>query len=121
MYIIPIILLLALVYTIYNKIKYTKLRNNSKKIKATIFEYRKEKGPFRNDFTLLNYPYVKIDLDNNEYIIQKLSYADNYSSPFMIGEQVYVFWYEDKLLYWNAYDRGIYKYFPKKLLSWNED
>lgn len=115
LYSVLLIFIIILLFTIYNKVSYIKIRTNSKKVRATVIEYRKEKSPSRNDYTLLNYPYVKIDLDTGEYIIQKLRYADNYSFPFIIGQQIHVFWDGDKLLYWNAYDRGIYKYLPEKL------
>ena len=67
----------------------------------------------RNDYTLLNYPYVRVDLKEGGYVVRKLSYANNYSEPFEIGEQISVFWNDDYLLYWNTYDRGFYKYFPE--------
>ncbi|WP_348739208.1 hypothetical protein [Tenacibaculum sp. 190524A02b] len=91
------------------------MRNNSKKIYAEVVEYRKEKGSMRNDYTLLNYPYVKIETEKGEYIVVKLRFADNSSKPFKIGEKIVVFWYMDDLLYWNAYDNGLYKYLPE---SW---
>jgi hypothetical protein len=32
----------------------------------------------------------------------------------VIGEKIYVFWYEDDLMYWYGLDRGFYKYLPEK-------
>lgn len=112
---IIIILIIFILFLINSKIEHIKLRNNSKKISAEVVEYRKEKGPFRNDYTLLNYPYVKIELDDGEYTIRKLRYASNANKPFKIGEKIFVFWNISDLLYWNAYDRGLYKYLPE---SW---
>jgi len=66
----------------------------------------------RNDYTLLNYPYVEIEINEDESIIVKLRYANSYGKPFEIGEEVFVFWNNGELLYWNAYDKGIYKYLP---------
>ena len=111
------IVLLILVILIFSnsKIKYIKLRNESKKINAEVVEYRKEKTSMRNDYTLLNYPYVKLELDNEEYIIIKLKYANSATKPFKIGEKISVFWYNNDLLFWHAYDKGLYKYLPS---SW---
>ena len=105
-----------LIYMIHTKIQFVKLRSSALKIKAEVVEYRQEKGPMRNDYTKLNYPYVKIDLENGDYTIRRLRYADNISKPFKIGEVIYVFWYNNDLLYWNTYDRGWKKYLPEK---WN--
>ena len=110
---IPFVLIIVFLFITNSKINYLKLRNNSKKINAKVVEYRKEKGPMRNDYTLLNYPYVRIDLEDGSYILQKLSYADNYSQPFQIGEEIPVFWNNEHLLYWNTYDKGFFKYFPE--------
>ena len=104
------------VYLTYTKIEFLNLRTGCKKISAEVVEYRKEKGPMRNDYTELDYPYVKIDLENEEYIIRKLKYANSMNKPFDIGQKVDVFWYGSDLLYWNAYDNGINKYLPNK---WN--
>ena len=108
-------LVIILVYLIYSKISFIKIRNGSKKISAVIAEYRKEKGPMRNDYTLLNYPYVRIEVNYQDFILAKLNYADNWRHNFHIGEKIDVFWNEDKLLYWSAYDNGIYKYLPNKI------
>ena len=102
-------------YLTYTKIEFIKIRTDSKKISAEVIEYRREKGPMRNDYTKLDYPYVKI-LDNNEYTIKKLKYATSGNRPFEIGQKIDVFWYGNDLLYWNAYDNGINKYLPNK---WN--
>lgn len=100
----------------HTKIEFINIRTGSKKISAEVVEYNKEKGAMRNDYTELDYPYVKIDLENEEYIIRKLKYANNWKKPFEIGQKIDVFWYENDLLYWNAYDNGINKYLPNK---WN--
>ena len=105
-----------LIYLTHTKIQFIKLRSNSLKIEAEVVEYRREKGSMRNDYTQLNYPYVKIDLENGDYTIRKVRYADNSSKPFKLGEIIYVFWNDNDLLYWNTFDRGWKKYLPKK---WN--
>ncbi|EZH75885.1 hypothetical protein ATO12_03585 [Aquimarina atlantica] len=111
-----IVIIGILIYMIYTKTQFIKLRSNALKIEAEIVKYIREKGPMRNDYTLLNYPYVKIHLENEDYVIRKLRYADSSSKPFKIGEIIYVFWNNNDLLYWNTYDRGWKKYLPEK---WN--
>lgn len=105
----------VLIYLIYIKITFLKNRNQSKKITAKVIEYRTEKSPMRNDYTMLSYPYVKIG-DDQDTILRKLRYANNFNKPFKIGEQIDVFWDGNDLMYWYAYDFGLYKYLPK---SWN--
>lgn len=103
-------------YLTHTKIEFLKIREGSIKITAEVVEYRKERGPMRNDYTKLNYPYVKIDLEKDDYIISKLRYADNVGKSFKIGQKIDVFWYGSDLLYWDAYDNGFNKYLPHK---WN--
>ena len=108
------IIIIILFFT-NSKIEHIKLRNKSKKINAEVIEYRREKGAMRNDYTLLNYPYVRIETEKNEHILVKLRFANNSSKPFKIGKKIFVFWNTSDLLYWNAYDKGLYKYLPE---SW---
>ena len=110
-----LVLIAILFFMTYHKIEFMKIRSTSKKISAVVIEYKKEKGPMRNDYTPLNYPYVKLDSDNNNLIV-KLRYANNLFEPFDIDEKIAVFWHEDDLLYWDAYNRGLNKYLPEK---WN--
>ena len=116
--IILMAILVVLVYMTNEKILFTKDRANAKKIIAEVVEYRKEKVPIRNDYTLLNYPYVRIDLENEEYVLRKLRYADS-SFPFKVGEKINVFWLANDLLYWDAYNHGFNKYLPEKWDFWN--
>ncbi len=113
---IIVIIIGIFTYLTYTKIEFVNLRNRSKKIVAKVVEYRKEKGPIRNDYTYLEYPYVKIDLEDADYTIRRLKYAKSGKKPFKIGQEVDVFWYGSNLLYWHAYDNGIHKYIPSK---WN--
>lgn len=112
--IIVLILSLAFVYLTNTKIEHLEIRSKAKKISAEVVEYRKERVQMRNDYTELNYPYVKIDLDNGECTIKKLRYANSWNQPIEIGQQVDVFWYGGELLLWNAYDSGFYKLLPVK-------
>jgi hypothetical protein len=86
----------------------SKVEKKSKKISAKVVEYRKERAPRRNYYILLNYPYVKINLENGEYIICKLRYANNLTKSFKIREKVDVFWTINDLLYWDAFNKRIY-------------
>ena len=112
---ILILLIVLLSYLTKIKIEYCKLRNHSKKIEVEVVEYRKENGGMKNEQKSLNYPYVRIKTEKNEYSIVKLQFANNFKKPFKIGEKIFVFLYLGDLLYWNAYDNGIYKYLPE---SW---
>jgi hypothetical protein len=98
-----------------SKMHFLNLREGSEKIKAEVVEYRKEKVPVHNDYTTLNYPYVKILSDGpDQGKVRRLRYATNWSKPFKIGQTIYVFWNSGELLYWNAMENGIEKYLPAK-------
>ena len=114
--IIPVVLIMSiiLVFLSKSKIDFIKARNSSEKILAEVVEYRKEKVSMRNDYTKIEYPYVKIDLESDEYILRKLRYASNAKRYFKKGEQVHVFWKGNDLLYWHTCDEGLQKYLPEK-------
>jgi len=115
---IGVILLLicvgVLVFLTQSKIDFIKNRAGCEKIVAEVMEYRKEKSPMRNDYTMLEYSYVKINSGSDGYILRKLRYAHNWGRSFKIGEFVDVFWLGGDLLYWNAFNNGVYKYLPEK-------
>ena len=115
---IPILLVVILV-SINNKVKYTVLRNNSIKVSARVVEYRLEKVPIRNDFTRIDYPFVVL-LPDRDRLIRKLKYTNSWSKPFEIGEEINVFLYENDLLYWNAYENGLYKFLPNTWDFWSK-
>ena len=98
-----------------NKNRVLQIKKSFKKIEVEVVEYRKENGGMKNEQKSLNYPYVRIKTEKNEYSIVKLQFANNFKKPFKIGEKIFVFLYLGDLLYWNAYDNGIYKYLPE---SW---
>ena len=98
-----------------SKIRFLWLREGASKIKAQVIEYRKAKGPMRNDYTLLDYPYVKILTEGpDKDKVRRLKYTDSWRRPFKIGEVVDVFWSGDELLYWHAMENGLTKYLPSK-------
>ncbi|MCC4212030.1 hypothetical protein [Leeuwenhoekiella parthenopeia] len=116
--VLPVFILIFILFLIHSKIKFLELRDGSKKLKATVVEYSKERGSMRNDYTLLNYPYLRILLDDAYYVKQKLRYANNWNKPFEIGQEIDVFWLGSDLLYWDAYDTGFYNYLPSKWSFW---
>jgi hypothetical protein len=118
---ITILLTFSLIITIFlflinEKIKFIQARKVSEKISATVIGYNKEKGPFRHDYTKLNYPYVIVELQNIEARGIKLHYANNMNENLKIGQKIDVFWLGNKLAYWYAYDEGWVKFLPG---SWN--
>lgn len=113
---LTLILLGYVVVMTNSKIQFLNIRKRAVKLKAQVIEYRKEKGPIRNDYTMLQYPYVKVLSDGpDQGKIRRLRYANNWSKPFRVGELVDVFWSGGELLYWNAMDKGIQKYLPGSL------
>lgn len=102
-----------------SKISFIKKRAKALKIEAEVVEYRWERSSMRNDNSKLNYPYVKITSEDGDYVIKKLHYANNWSKSFEIGQRIYVFWKDNKLLYWEAMDKGFMSIFPSRLDFWN--
>lgn len=113
-----LILLIVFVFMVNAKIKFTAIRNNSIKVRARVVEYRKEKVPIRNDYTRMNYPFVVL-LPDRDRIIRKLRYTNSWSKPFKIGEEIDVFFNENDLLYWEAHERGVYRYLPSTWRFWS--
>ena len=85
-------------------------------MESTVIKFVKEKGPMRNDFTLLPYAYVQIK-DYNEKLV-KLKYSDSWKMPYKVGDKVSVFWYAGVLYYWEAHDTGLSKHLPTKWDFW---
>lgn len=106
-----VILLLGILMN--SKLNFMTLRNGSEKLTARVVEYRSEKGPIRNDYTKLDYPYVEIEGFPDRLI--RLKYAKSASRPFPLGQEIKVFWSFGILYYWNAYEKGFYKYLPENL------
>jgi hypothetical protein len=59
-FVLSIFIIVILLDITHKKIKFIKTRDASKKLIAEVIEYKSEKGPMRNDYTLLKYPYVRI-------------------------------------------------------------
>ena len=98
------------------KTNHIKSRTLSKKIKAKVIEYQMEHNSPLGDNRRRYYPYVKIELEDNEYVVEKLEYGKGHNVSFQKGEVIDVFWYGGKLYYWNEYDRGIFKLLSSR---WN--
>ena len=91
---------ILLLFKLIVRTNHLSARKNSKKLKATVIEYRKERiKAIRNDFTKIEYPYVKIKEDNNTKLIC-LRNASSSKRYYQIGEEVEVFWHDEKLLAW---------------------
>lgn len=88
------------------------MREGCSPINAKVIEYRNEKGPMRNDFTKLPYPYVAINDDMSRLF--KVKYASSGSHPFKINQHIKVFWFSGTLYYWETFDGSFYKYVPEK-------
>jgi hypothetical protein len=113
------LLTLFILFEWKNKIDFYKSRVGKERLKAIVVEYRKEKGPMRNDYTMIPYPYVIIDGDVSKLI--RLKYASSVSKPFPIGEEVEVFFQAGILYYWGAYEKGLSKFLPSKWDFWSKE
>lgn len=102
--------------TAQSKISFLKVRDKSEKLTAVVVEYRKAKVPIRNDYSKMDYPFVRILSEGAPDELVQLRYASSWQKYFAIGEKVEVFWYLDRLCYWHAMDNGLNKYLPE---SWN--
>ncbi|MEQ9424608.1 MAG: hypothetical protein RJQ09_09340 [Cyclobacteriaceae bacterium] len=109
--------LIFILFQANNKIHFISLRKNSKKLRAKVVEYRKEKVPIRNDFTRIDYPFVVI-LSETQPIIRKLRYSSSWRRPFRVGDEIDVFFNGSDLLYWNAFDKGLNKFLPYSWKTW---
>ncbi|UBZ15117.1 hypothetical protein LDL77_05215 [Flagellimonas marinaquae] len=97
------------------KIAHHESRLSSKRIKAEVVNYKLENNTPLGDDGSKYYPCVKIQVDDKDYIIQKLEYGKGHPVSFKKGELIDVFWYGGKLYYWHEFERGIFKYLPSKL------
>jgi len=110
-----IIIIAILAYLCNEKISFYKDRIGRKKIIGEFvkYEYVTVKVK-RNEYNTSSYPFVKINESTDKDRIFKLNYNNLVTKEFRKGEEVELFWSNNELLYWNAYDVGIMKYFPKK-------
>jgi len=105
-----------LIYFWNKKIKFYKDRTGKKKILGEFVKYDVATvNVQRNENSTSRYPFVKINQSTDEDRIFKLNYRNILAKEFQPGEKVELFWSYNELLYWNAYDVGLMKYFPK---SW---
>jgi len=102
-------------YFTNEKIQFIKDRSKAKKIEAQFVGYRSERVRVeRNHYTHVTYPYVRLDLESEEYVIRKFKSDSIFSKTFIVGEKFDVFWSGNDLLHWNAMDHGLFKYLPEK-------
>ncbi len=104
-------LLVFLIISWRTKINFQKLKAKSTKLRAQVVEYRKCKVPFRGDYTRINYPFV-ILLDDDDQEPLQLRHANSWKNEFDIGEELHVFYSDGELLYWNAFEKGLYRFLP---------
>ncbi|UTW64495.1 hypothetical protein KFE98_10265 [bacterium SCSIO 12741] len=103
--------IMYLLFLIYEKHRFLKLRNKSEKKFAIVKEYRKEKAQLRNNYSQLDYPYIKVEKIGNDELV-RLRYANSLYRYFKIGEVVEVFYMNGNWLYWSTPEKGINKYLP---------
>lgn len=83
--------------------RFYRKRNQSEKLTAVVVEYRREKiKSMRTNFSKLDYPYARILEEESDRLIC-LHHASSGGRHFEIGEEVEVFWYDGKLVYWYTY------------------
>lgn len=113
---ITIVLIIYLLALTKIKVQHAQCKSISKNISAKVIEYKMEHGSPLGDDGSRYYAYVKIELENKEFIHQKLEHVIGHVSlsPFKKGENIDVFWYGEKLFYWNSYQTGIFKFLPSK-------
>lgn len=110
-------IIVVLFYFWNKKITFYKDRNGKKIIVGEFvkYEFVTEKV-LRNESHTSRYPFVKINQGTEGVGIYKLNFQNELAKSFRKGEKIELFWCNNKLLYWNAFDIGIMKYFPKKWL-----
>ena len=111
-----IIGIIAVLFYFWNKKQtFYKDRNGKKKIIGEFVKYESvTKQIMRNEYHTETYPFVKINKDSDDVGIFKLNFRNSLMKEFKKGEKVELFWSNNELLYWKAYDIGIMKYIPKK-------
>ncbi|PWG04033.1 hypothetical protein [Polaribacter aquimarinus] len=99
------------------KVIFYKDRNGKEKIIGEFIKYESvTEKVLRNENHTSFYPFVKINLENGESGVFKLNFRNQLGKSFNKGEKIELFWCNNELLYWKAYEVGILKYLPKKWL-----
>ena len=108
-------MILVFLYCSHKKITFYKNRIGKKKIPAEFIEYKWITIQVsRNDYHTYQYPFVEIYEEGKSLGSFELNFKNFMSKEFMKGEKIDMFWDNNELLHWNAYDVGIMKYIPKK-------
>ncbi len=105
----------TLFYFWNKKVTFYNDRNGKKKIIGEFIKYEfVTRKVMRNEYHTSIYPFVKINLENGESGTFKLNFNNELAKSFKKGEKIELFWCNNELLYWKAYEVGILKYLPKK-------
>lgn len=103
------------IYFWNKKISFYKDRNGKKKIIGEFVKYEHvTEQVLRNETETTIYPFVIINKGTEEAKVVKLNFTNAFGKSFKKGEKVELFWCNNKLLHWNAYEIGLLKFFPKK-------
>ena len=114
--IILVIITAIFVYFWNEKIAFYNDRDGRKKIIGEFVKYESVTVKVRrNHSSTSTFPFVTLDNSTDADRIFKLNFQNSVMKEFKKGEKVELFWSNNELLYWNAYNIGIMKYFPK---SW---
>ena len=105
------------IYFWNKKVTFYKDRNGKKKIVGEFVKYESVTVKvLRNEYHTSIYPFVKINQGTEGVGTYKLNFQNELAKSFKKGEEIELFWCDNELLYWKAFDVGIMKYFPKKWL-----
>ena len=116
MYIFLLLAFMVIIYFWNKKVIFYRDREGKEKVIAEFVKYEwiSEKV-MRNENHTSSYPFVKIN-QGEESLLFRLNFKNEVAKSFRKGEKIEVFWCNNELLYWNAYEIGILKFFPRKWL-----
>lgn len=111
------LLSILILFQWHTKVKFYQLRANKSKLNATVVEYRYERiETKRNNYLYISYPYVRLDTNSSQLELVKLKYRG--FPPLKKGATVQVFWMDQFVFLWNAYDRGLNHLLPGNWHFW---
>jgi len=103
-----------LIYLWHKKTTFYKSRVGKKMVIGEFVKYKMvTEKVLRNEYHTTEYPFVRICQGIDDVGIFKLNFNNFLAKKFKEGEKIELFWSNNKLFYWNAYDIGVMKYFPK--------
>ncbi|MFK8059881.1 MAG: hypothetical protein AB8B78_07300 [Polaribacter sp.] len=115
--VITLIIVGIFIYFWNKKITFYKNRNGKEKVVGEFLKYKSvTEKVLRNEYHTSIYPFVKINQGTENVGIFRLNFKNKLRKSFRKGEKIELFWCNNQLLYWNAYEIGILKFIPKKWL-----